>query len=161
MGENELAFCKDCKEHKQHVTEIKNIKDAAGKLESSLKEDMNEIVQQHKEDVKMMDEKLKGDRAYFNGLLDKFQLEIQKVVSENQQLREAIIEIKNTITGANEKSALLFAQVTRELNDMSRRLDEIFENKKATTQHLIYPIITGVVVAVIMGILGFMAGKAF
>ncbi len=161
MGENDLAFCKDCKEHKQHVTEIKNIKDAASKLESDVKQDMNDIVQQHKEDVRMMEEKLKGYRAHFNGLLDKFQREIQKVVSENQQLREAIIEIKNTITGANEKSALLFAQVTRELSEMSKRLDEIFENKKATTQHLVYPIITGVVVAVIMGILGFMAGKSF
>ncbi len=143
MSEPDFSFCKDCKEHGQLNLRIENIK-----------EQINKHDEQHKEDIKIFEECFKNYREYFNSMLDKCNFEVKKIVTDNQQLREAILEIKNAVNSANEKTALMFTQVTEKLNI-------IFQRKRDFRQYVVFPIIAGIIISIAVGILGFIVGKTF
>jgi outer membrane murein-binding lipoprotein Lpp len=150
MGQDELG-CTNCEAKKDHGViklEIKMLNGKISHLEEGVDANMQAIETARITNTTEFHTQLKEVRDYFNNSIEKLKADIKTLFSEQRQLRESVIEIKNAVERASDRTAL-------KVDSLERSIAELLSEKRDIKTTFANPL----VVAVIVLILGFVLGK--
>jgi hypothetical protein len=108
MGHDELN-CGNCDARQDHGViklEIKMLQGRISDLEESIEDSMEAIESAKACSSKEFQTQLKEVKDYFNSAIEKLKTDIKTLFTEQRQLRESVIEIKNTVERAYDRTAL-------------------------------------------------------
>jgi hypothetical protein len=104
------------------------------------------------ENVKEVLDKLNSDmednRKYINQEIEKIKTDFRSLMVEHYRIRESVLEIKNSVERSIDLTAI-------RMDNLQKTLNEFIEDRKSHNKSLFYPMI----VAILMGVISYVAGK--
>jgi predicted nucleic acid-binding Zn-ribbon protein len=146
MMDKSIDACKDCKAHNVTMLEMGYMDRKISELEKSVSDMYSEIECNKKEISSDFSSRFKEFKESFSTSVDKLKIDIQNLFVDQRNLRESVMEIKNTVERSTDKVAM-------KMESMEKLLVDLMADKKDTKNTFINPLMIGIITVTLTALL--------